>query len=91
MNSRRGFFRSLAKTAAIIALAPQLAFRVRPEVVDVAAIDRELQRAWVNMFFFGERLPDDWHEKYAYQAGLKSRFINGMWAHVPKREVKPLP
>lgn len=28
---RRGFFNSLAKAAAIIALAPQLAFRTKPE------------------------------------------------------------
>ena len=31
MNSRRGFFKSLAKAAAIISLAPQIAFRVKPE------------------------------------------------------------
>lgn len=30
--NRRSFFNSLAKTAAIVALAPQLAFRVKPMV-----------------------------------------------------------
>ena len=29
--NRRSFFQSLARAAAIVALAPQLAFRVRPE------------------------------------------------------------
>lgn len=29
---RRGFFASLAKAAAIVALAPQLAFRAKPEL-----------------------------------------------------------
>lgn len=73
MNSRRGFFRSLAQTAAIIALAPQLAFRVRPEVVDMAAIDLEMQRAWVNTFFFVE--PID----FKACGGIKVGFIEGEW------------
>lgn len=32
MSPRRGFLRSLAKAAAIVALAPQLAFRAKPIV-----------------------------------------------------------
>jgi hypothetical protein len=32
MNTRRGFFKSLFKAAAIIALAPQIAFRVKPDL-----------------------------------------------------------
>jgi hypothetical protein len=33
---RRSFFQSLAKAAAIVALAPQLAFRVKPVVVEIS-------------------------------------------------------
>lgn len=33
---RRSFFQSLAKAAAIVALAPQLAFRVKPDLPSVA-------------------------------------------------------
>lgn len=36
---RRSFFQSCVRAAAIIALAPQLAFRVRPDAVVVAKID----------------------------------------------------
>lgn len=38
MKTRRGFFQSLAKAAAIIALAPQIAFRVKPEEIAVRDI-----------------------------------------------------
>lgn len=33
---RRGFFQSLARAAAIVALAPQLAFRTRPDLPNVS-------------------------------------------------------
>ena len=48
MNTRRGFFKSLAKAAAIIALAPQIAFRVRPEVVglDLAEFHQHFVQIW---------------------------------------------
>ena len=37
--TRRSFFNSLARTAAIIALAPQLAFRAKPIALAVENID----------------------------------------------------
>lgn len=45
MNSRRGFFKSLAKAAAVVALAPQIAFRVRPEVPRVEYFWYETERS----------------------------------------------
>jgi len=49
---RRSFFQSLARAAAIIALAPQLAFRAKPAIdwssgsLDLAAIHRFEVRAF---------------------------------------------
>lgn len=79
MNSRRGFFRSLAQTAAIIALAPQLAFRVRPEVPVGWTPEMEIQRAFMMNFFFGE--PVD----FKNCGGAKSGFFEGKW-----KELEPI-
>lgn len=37
---RRGFFKSLVKAAAIVALAPQIAFRVKPIKVAVEVVQK---------------------------------------------------
>ena len=41
---RRSFFTALAKAAAIVALAPQLAFRVKP--IEIAAPKIDLDSFW---------------------------------------------
>lgn len=65
MNRRR-WFQSLAKAAAIVALAPQLAFRVKPELTtldtqfwiqttaEVSYYDEEYRKAFVASFFHNE-------------------------------------
>lgn len=51
---RRGFFQSLAKAAAIIALAPQLAFRAKAEVFTLDATKGSLTRASIQVINPGE-------------------------------------
>lgn len=64
---RRGFFQSLAKAAAIVALAPQLAFRVRPEMPNPAWNPADYQGEWQFVTFVraydpetGETLEHGW-------------------------------
>lgn len=44
--NRRSLLKSLAKAAAIIAMAPQLAFRVKPERFDAELLDTEKMSFW---------------------------------------------
>lgn len=41
--TRKRFFRKLAQTAALLALAPQLAFRVRPQPIRLTSIREALE------------------------------------------------
>lgn len=67
---RRGFFKSLAKAAAIVALAPQLAFRVNPKLkinpewvnathmVDFVAFDPNKYQGAVTWIYFPDESGD---------------------------------
>lgn len=54
---RRAFFQSLAKAAAIVALAPQLAFRVKPEIPQAP---KELVAFWCQTTRLARSYDDDY-------------------------------
>lgn len=74
--NRRSFFQSLARAAAIVALAPQLAFRVRPE--------RLLVSEYVPVLEFKANAMGVYAQLQAYGAVLDAN-----WEHVRNNWMKP--
>lgn len=89
MNTR-SFFKSLARTAAIIALAPQLCFRVRPELPKIMPHERKVLKSsglLVSVIYttrcggtigLCKQTPEEhdrWRTEWSDELGLKYRFL----------------
>lgn len=66
MNSRRRFFKSLVKAAAIVALAPQIAFRVKPLSVAVEAVPKveTVTPFWLQTTRYSSCVDDEYLKMY---------------------------
>lgn len=65
MNSRRSFFKRLAQAAAIVALAPQLCFRAKPEAFELLTYRKNVVGVYEQL-----RMCDEWVKEHGINPPL---------------------